>query len=59
MISDEQISKNRTKAWRSIREEMGRDVYFVGSTIYLGESIKTLSEADAANYLDGWEEAKK
>lgn len=72
-LSDGQIFKARTEAWRSIREEMGQDVHFVGSIIrddvpsrvknsplwYLGGSIKLLAEADAAYFLDGWADSNE
>lgn len=72
-LSDGQIFKTRTEAWRSIREEMGQDVHFVGSIIrddvpsrvknsplwYLGESIKLLAGADAAYFLDGWADSNE
>ena len=71
-LSDEQIHKNRAEAERNIRKEMGRDVHFIDSLIeddapsevknrplwYLGVSIEMLAEADAAYFLDGWEDTR-
>ena len=70
-LTDEQIRKNRELAEMKVREKMGHDVHIIDSRIYyvpsgakniplwyLGVSFEMLAEADAAYFMDGWEDAR-
>lgn len=67
--TQEEIKKTYEKCFERCKKRYGEDVVMVNSYIedapknasplwYLGESIKRLSEADAAYFFKGWENAR-
>lgn len=67
--NQEEIKKTYEKCFERCKERYGEDAVMVNSYIedapenasplwYLGESIKRLSEADAAYFAKGWESAR-
>lgn len=68
--TDEEIKSERTVAIAKAKEKLGEDVEIIDSFIenepnvkmipvwYLGESIKLLSEANAAYFAPGWQDTR-